>query len=149
MIRFGLGDLTAEDFRGVEARFWAYEQYWPKSSGTTWARYIAPLAMQTFTRKLVFIRSFTTLKHVGLETRHGVLDLVGGEVKQSLRGITAYDGDNYYSRCTSFNFVYSQELKTMVEYAYQQLYVTLRRRVTKYGWAKTQYWLRKGTDGQV
>lgn len=150
-ICFGFGDLTNEDFRDVESRIRASDGYWLSTNfnGTLWAKYIAPLAMQSFSRKLVFIRSFTTLEYVRIATDYGSLDLEGGKLKRSLRGITVYDSENYLAGDTIFNSICDQLLATAVEHSYHLLYTDLKQRVERFGWLKTRYWLHRGAEGQL
>lgn len=147
-IRFGLGDLITEDFRIVEARVKAHP-YYRNNNATLWADHIAPLAMHSFTRKLVFVRTFTTLEHVRIETGYAALDLDGTHLKQSLGEVTMYQGNTYWSSYDSFNSVCSQDVRRLAGQAYYQLRNTLEHRITHFGWPTTKVWLQNGANGEV
>jgi hypothetical protein len=148
VIRFGLEDLTAEDFRDAEAGVKA-RGYFQETNAEVWTEYIAPLAMQSFTRKLVFVRSFSTLEHVRIETDYGTLDLDGASLKQSLKGDITYRGHAFWPEYSSFYSVCAKEVRDLARETYSRLKGRLEHLIKLFGWTMTKVWLQNGAPGRA
>lgn len=143
VIRFGLEDLTTEDFRDAEAHVKA-RRYPGGNNARLWTEHIAPLAMQSFTRKLVFVRSFNTLEHVRIETDYGTLDLDGASLKQSLKG----DIHAIWPVYPTFYYA-AKEVRDLARGTYSQIQNRLEHLIKLFGWPMTKIWLQNGAPGKA
>ena len=146
-IRFGLEDLTAEDLDILEALPYSGP---PHITGSleSWSSCLVGRAMQAWTGKLVFVRSFTTLKHVRLETAYATVDLDGSTLGQSLKGIRSNQTLGYLGT-VDLGHESAREVRNLLLQAYTELRNLLSQRIRQYGWISTRTWLRRGTDGQI
>lgn len=155
-IRLGLQDLTAEDLDLLESHLDdngppLYHRY-PNRQGVraqlSWSSGLANRALYHWTRKLGFVRSFTTLKHVRVESAYATVDLDGSTLRASLKGVRSYTTLRYLGRLGSPNEI-SWEVQNLLEQAYTETQNLLSQRVRQYGWISTKRWLSRGADGQM
>lgn len=148
-IRLGFADITVAFLEKIE-RYAKGCSLNPSSyNARLWSNRAAALVTSIWTAKLVFVRSFTTLKRVRLEARHGSLDLDGGELQQSLKGILGLAGWGVYEAHDFLRNECSEEVWDFVNQAWLDIRDTLHDRVRRYGWSSTKVWLGRGADGQM
>ena len=143
-IEFGLGDITQEyleahDSALKSASGWVYNALLLDSG-----LMLADHCMRTWAAKLIFARSFSTLKLCRLQSRHRTLDLDGTNLQNSLLGISTEqaDGPRIAGMC-------SRTVKPFVRSAYFEVSREVDTRVQRFGWENTRQWLSDGAGGEM